>query len=233
MRLVAQVLSVLLIVGCSEVGGGSETAPVTFSVAWYPTPGESPAPLGGVQICQTNTANCETTDPSGAATLYLPTGGAEFSYTVQKNGYASYLIGDTGLNPNGFNEMIVMVTDREMAEQHQRVMSAYPMRGTGTVLLELQLPLPGATFDLIEATGVPFYLDEEGNWSGDLAATTTWGWGGFTEVSPGQFQINVGGIADCFLRGGTGWFGDIESSVRFPVQEGYTTLATIRCLAPP
>jgi len=224
-------LLVFPIVGCNEVVEEPPTVPVSFSVRWYPAPGEDPAPLEGVQICETDATNCVVTDANGAATLQLPVGGPEFSYTVEKEEYAKYLIGD--INPRGFSQTIVMVTDDEMAEQHERVMSVYPMRGTGTVLLEILPPLPGATFDLMGATGMPFYLDEEGNWSRDLTATSSWGWGGFTDVSPGEFQVNLGGIAGCALPGGIGWFGDVKSSVRFPVQEGYTTLAAMRCLPSP
>jgi len=230
--LVARLLWVVLIVGCNEVFEEEPTAPVDFGVRWYPAPGEDPTPLEGVKICETGTTNCAETDPDGAATLDLPADDAEFSYTVEKDDFAKYLIADTGVAAGGFNEVIVMVTDDEMAEQHDRAMSPYPMRGTGTVLLEILPPLPDAAFDLRGATGMPFYLDEDGHWSPDLTATSSWGWGGFTEVGAGPFQINVGGIDGCFLLGGTGWFGDVENSVRFPVQEGFTTLATMRCRSP-
>jgi hypothetical protein len=226
MRLAARLLWILVTIGCNEVEAPA-TAPVDFMVQEYPVPGEDPAPLEGVQICETNATNCTVTDADGTAKLELPVGGTEFSYTVEADGYATYLVGD--INPRGFKQTIVMVTNQEMAEQHARVGSDYPMRGTGTVLLQILPALPGATFDLRDATGMPFYLDEAGDWSRDLKATTNFGWGGFTDVSPGEFQINVGGIAGCVLPTGIGWLGDVQNSVRLPVQEGYTTLAAMRC----
>lgn len=228
MRFIANMGAALLIFGCSEVS--QDTAPVTFGVGWYPTAGGDLAQLGGVEICQTGTMNCATTDENGAATLQLPVGGAEFSYTVEKEEYANYLIGD--INPRGFHQEIVMVEDQEMAQQHARVGSPYPMRGTGTVLLEVLPARPDVMFELMEATGKRFYVDEEGDWNPDLAATSSSGWGGFTEVSPGEFQIKAGGVDEfCSFR--IGWRGDVEGGVRFPVRDGYTTIAAVVCVLAP
>jgi hypothetical protein len=75
------------------------------------------------------------------------------------------------------------------------------------------------------------YNDEEGRRSLDLTETTSFGYGGFVEVPPGEFQINLGGTAQqCDL--GSQWPGDVENSVAFPVRENYITGLTANCLPP-
>ena len=120
------------------------------------------------------------------------------------------------------------LTEQYIAEMHSRVMSPYPMRGTGAVWVIFDPPLAGATVELDAATGVRFYLDEESNWYPDLTATTARGRGGVTEVTPGEVQVNVRGTADnCSIA--FGWPSHGENSVRLPVREGYVTAVNMRC----
>jgi hypothetical protein len=107
------------------------------------------------------------------------------------------------------------------------------MRGTGTVFVVFQpVGLAGATLELDAATGVPFYSDEEWNWNPDLTATTLLGRGGFTEVTPGEVQVNVGGTAGRCVPFFFGWPGRAENSVRLPVREGYVTVVNVGCATP-
>ena len=113
-----------------------------------------------------------------------------------------------------------MIPAQRLADQHARLMSPYPMRGTGSIVLIAFPQLAGATFELVAATGKPYYHEgEEGLWNPDLTATTLpWGGGGFTEVTPGDHQINLGGTAQrCIAHPELGWPSDDENSVRMPV----------------
>ena len=89
-------------------------------------------------------------------------------------------------------------------------------------------PFPGATFDLIDATGKAYYDTEN-----PLADTATnqFGIGGFLEVTPGgPFTVEYGGTADrCAV--GFGWPGG-ESSVTVPVRADHVSVVVLLC-APP
>jgi len=136
---------------------------------------------------------------------------------------------------DGFEPVKLDVTPVQyIAEEHDRVGSPYPMRGTGTVSVVMPIPYAGVTFELDAATGVPFYVDEEWNWDPDLTATTVRGRGGFTEVTPGEVQINIGGsVNNCIVRSDFyGWPSGIDS-LRLPVREGYVTSVNVQCPLPP
>jgi hypothetical protein len=138
------------------------------------------------------------------------------------------LVGDV-IPANGEEYAFEMATVQFMVEQHDRLMSPYPPRGTGTV--QLYGAWAGAIFELLGATGTAYYVRENGDWRGDLTATTYQGGGGFVEVGPSDFQINLGGTAvNCSVA--WGWPGG-ANSIRFPVREGYTTAASVTCPLPP
>jgi len=100
------------------------------------------------------------------------------------------------------------------------------MRSTGTILIATNLA--GVTFELVDATGELFYVEEGVGWNPNLTETTTNGQGGFTEVTPGKYQINFGGTGqECTLR--QAWPGGDENSIRLPVQEGFVTRASMTC----
>ena len=215
-------------VGCSDTAPSS--APVMMTVFAWDAQGEFREPLEGAQLCQTNVINCAVTNASGKAAIELPVA-QEISYTLEKEGYASYLFADV-LSPGGSQFQFGMLPNQLLASQHGRLMSPYPTGDKGTIALELRPPFAGVTFDLVGAAGKAYYVDEERNWSSDLAATTSQGRGGFVEVSPGTFQVELGGTAqDCVPR--LAWPGDVEDSIRIPVREGYRSFATVRCSVPP
>jgi hypothetical protein len=160
------------------------------------------------------------------ATIEVPAD-QEIAYTVTKEGYMSFLVARV-IPVNGYQGVINGRTDRLATDLYDRVMSPYPMRGTGSILVIVSFE--GATFDLVSATGKPFYIDEEGRWSLGFAATTSYGQGGFVEVSPGEHQVEFGGTARSCVPSGA--WPDVENSIRIPVREGYLTIASVRCSRP-
>jgi hypothetical protein len=116
-------------------------------------------------------------------------------------------------------------------------MSDYPMRGVGAVRILLNREeLEGVTFELVDATGTAFYdVEPPADFPKiadlDLEATTSAGSGGFLDLSPGVFQIKLGGTAD-HCRPGTAWPGDEENTVRFPIREGHLTVLWVDCPVP-
>jgi len=235
MRLVAKVLWVLAlwmfaIGGCNEV-----TTPTTAElrvslVSFEPQQPGAQVPVEGARICEIDTDNCVFTDANGHATLWLPIG--ETAYTRDGEGLAPWLqpiiMPEEGLPAESAEEV---PTVQRIAAEHSRVGSPYPMRGTGTVGVILFPKFTGVTAELDAATGVPFYVDEEWNWDPDLSATTVRGRVGFTEVTPGEVQVNLGGSVDNCITGGYGWPSKVNS-VRLPVREGYVTVVNVQCPLP-
>jgi len=205
--------------------GGADTASVVFFIREF-VPGVPAEPLEGVEICETGATNCVTTNATGNATLELPVD-QEVSYTLEKEGYASYLDSDI-ISATPGDVAVGMVTVQRLADMYALVMSPYPMEGTGSIFIDTTEPLAGATFELLDTTGKTFYRDEDLNWSLDLTATTSGSGGGFVEVSPGVFQVGIGGTAgSCELF--RGWPGDVEGNIKVPVREGYLSRAILVC----
>jgi hypothetical protein len=108
------------------------------------------------------------------------------------------------------------------------------MEGTGAVFVQVAHDPAGndgvvdATLELLGTTGKVFYVDEDGNWSLDLTATTSAGHGGFVELSPDEYQVEIGGAAEnCVVA--RGWPSDLENTIRVPVRAGYVTIARVDC----
>jgi len=243
MRLVARVawvfvVVVLAIAGCNDVYTPPETATLELAVQMGAGHGENfRMPLEGVQLCETDTDNCELSDDRGRVTIELPVG-PEISYTLEKEGYPSYLTPDV-IGPGGFAYLRGLPTDDWMAQQYDRVGSPYPMRFTGTIIISTG-GLAGATFDLVGATGTLFYGenftgpdDEVTDFSLDRMETAKDGMAGFTEVTPGdEYHVNFGGTAlGCVPD--LAWPGNNPNSIRLPVREGFVTRASVRCPPPP
>ena len=205
--------------------GGMETASVRFFIQTY-EPGEPREGLGGVEICVTGTSNCEVTTATGNATLEMPVD-EEVSYTMEKEGYASYL--DSAVIPaTGLDIAVGMATVQRLEDMHALVMSPYPPEGTGLAFVDTATAVEGVTFELLDVTGKAFYRDENESWSTELTATTSGGGGGFVEVSPGVVQIEFGGTGEnCTLF--RGWPGDSANRVKIPVEEGYLSRAILTC----
>jgi hypothetical protein len=212
-------------------GSAGSAGTATLSVFVFETGGGF-GPLEGVQLCETDTTNCAMTDDGGNAAVDLPVD-REISYTLHKPGYVPHLRADV-LSVDGSYVPTSMSTDANTSSQYERVMSPYPMQGTGSIVAqafsdELGIrPIAGATFELISAAGKAHYGDDDGNWSLNLSATTTQGSGGFTEVSPGEHEMAISGaVENCqVLRG---WPSDSGNTMRVPVREGHHTISRWFC----
>lgn len=226
--------------GCNDVTVAT-TGALTLFIGNRPAPEQELIALEGVRLCETDTPNCKLSDTRGRATIELPLN-QKYSYTLEKAEYASYHVAD--IVPSsaalGYGYSWHLASNEQMASRHDSVMSFYPMRGTGTILIQVNPQFAGATFELIDATGKAFYADddEDRTWRTDLAATTSTGIGGFTEVSPGEFKIKVGGSAqDCVTDRpegfGLGWPSDEPDTIIVPVRAGYINRASVRCPFPP
>jgi len=231
MRLLATSLWVfgmlVSLVACSEVI--TPSAPLILNV-WSSDEG-SRGPLEGVQLCETDTKNCAVSNENGEVTIKLPFD-REVSYTLQKEGYESYLLADD-IPADGVERQFGMATAQATANEFESLMSPYPQIGTGRILLGFSPPIAGATFDLIAATGTAYYTNDDQTFSLDLPHTTSSGRGGFVEVPPGEFQVELGGTANNCSPYTSGWPGDAENSIRIRVREAHTSFANMRCPLPP
>jgi hypothetical protein len=210
--------------GVGGEGGAGATAGLSLLIVSYPPATQEP--LEGVEICQTDTDNCVSTNANGNAVIQLPYE-KEVSFTLDREGYGSYL--DSYVLPaQGAAEVYAMATVERFADQYALIDSPYPEQGTGTVLVGIPAGTPGVTFTLVESTGKQFYREENLDWNADLTATTTGGGGGFAEVAPGVVQVDIAG-ADCSVL--RGWSGDQANRVKLPVKSNYFSRLTTTCEA--
>lgn len=213
--------------------GGSDTA--TLSV--MTTEAQGLAPLGpaleGVKLCEADTTNCATTDAAGMASITLPAD-QEVSYTLEKDGYAPYLVADVTDNELFQTGPWAMYSDALLVELLAELGIDSPVGGqiilravSGTVIEGIA----GVTFDLVGETATPFYNEQNWTPSFDLTETTTIGQGGFAEQATGEYQVEYGGTAaNCSVQ--IGWPGDAQDRVEVPVRAGYITFGTMLCEEP-
>ena len=245
---------VFSIAGCGDLGGdGDGGAGATGGVGGTPgiggtpgmggTGGSDPAtlfatatdaqnfgelggpPLEGVEVCESDTDNCATTNENGKATIELP-GNREVSYTLSKDGYRSRLHADV-TDKALYDVPAPMYSDAVLAEFVE--INMIPSPWTGGALILLTLPRrAGVTFDLVDATAQAYFLDAAGTPTLELTATSTNGRGGFVEVPAGEYQVEFGGtVTDCVAD--LGWPGDAANRIKLPVKTGYITIATMGC----
>jgi len=216
------VTALLPLVACETTGAVPTEPLMVLARHWDPDVGISGPLLEDVEICQAGTNNCAMTDEGGMATLELPAD-QEISYTLVREGYASYL--EATIVPEGGTITTrYLATEERIAEQYAQIDSPYPMEGTGTIFVEAvgAGATSGATFTLIDGTGTAFYRDEAYDFSTELTSTTSAGGGGFSEVSPGVYQLELGEAAST-CEHGAGWPGDAPNTIRLPVREGYNS----------
>jgi len=230
--------------GCSELTHPPDTVQVRVSVK----ENFEQTSLEDATICQTETEppNCETTNADGVATLELPAN-QKVSYTVEKEGYESLLYpvltGMAGADPNRGSSMY---SDAWLADNFDNLQSDYPMKDRGMILMLITPRFAGVTFELVDATGTAFYKSEVDNWSPDLEATTSGGIGrerccaegGFVDVVPGEYQVEIDGTAQGCILGSLdglveGWPGDAPNRVQVPVREGFSTRTVLSCAEAP
>jgi hypothetical protein len=225
-------IALLVLPGCNEVTAAT-TGPLILSITSVDEPLGERVPLEGALLCETDTSNCARSRADGQARIELPIG-EETSITLEKDGYPSYLV--PVLISERFDNPFEMYSDQHMVVQFDRVMSDYPMRGTGTILIVLVPNSEGATFELVNATGERFYTDEGGLWSLDLTETREGRYrqdsGGFVNVTPGdEYWVRFGGSAqNCTTS--WGWPGDDQNRFRVPVREGYVSNLRVVCPQP-
>jgi hypothetical protein len=231
MRLVSRLLWVFVlwvfpIVGCTQV---TNAVQLTLSVREGLPP--SQVPLGGAELCEAETTNCALSDAGGTVNIELPAN-RRVRWTLEKDGYGSIVTPDVTDGTFGPTSNWHLFTNEWYAENFDRLDAPYPMAGTGAIYVAVVPLLAGATFQLVDATGEKYYVDEEGNLSPDLEATTSRGIGGFVEVQPGLFQVEIGGAAqNCSPS--RAWPGDEPDIIWVPVQAGYLTTTVINCPPPP
>lgn len=218
----------LPIVACTQVTEGeSEPVQLALTVRDLGLGGV----LEGVQVCGADRTKCVTTDGNGEATLELPLD-QEVTWTLEKEGWGSILVADVTDETFVPATGALMPSDQWLSEAYKRMEdSPYPFEGTGSIVVWTDSPpFEGATFGIVEAGGEPrLYYGTEAQWpSLELVATTSRGWGGFIEVGPGDVEFEIGGRAErCVLT--WGWPGDTGNTIRVPVQEGYSTHASVTC----
>ena len=237
-------LGLFSIGACNDVSTRSETEFFEMRVAAEQQFGDGVCgpPLEGVEVCVSYSGDCVLSGPNGEVTLELPVG-EELYYTLHKDGYDSqvipYVLPEGGSNTTG---PWCLASVEVEAEYKEIIGVPYPRSGTGDVVIFMQPPKAGVTFDLKGAAGTTRWYAlspyEYPYVSLDLEATTETGWGGFFEVRPGEFRVELGGEAGRCIPTYGGWPDDAVndegvSSVRFPVLEDHYTILTVRCPVAP
>jgi hypothetical protein len=123
-----------------------------------------------------------------------------------------------------------MYPDQQIADFAEANMIPYPLTGGVTSHHMNPLRTAGVTYDLVDATGLEYYLDDDAERTlrFDLTATTSDGFGGSWEVPPGDHQVEFGGVAtNCAVA--LAWPGDAPNRVKVPVKVGFFTLASMNC----
>jgi hypothetical protein len=230
---IAGLLGVLLVVGCNEVSP-SDTAPLNLSIVGNTESFvlESSVPLEAARICELDTDNCVLTDDTGNATIELPLE-EETAFTIEKEGYDPLLIAEV-IPAGGRSQSWVVWLVEGQARVYECLESPFPRIGTGEIYILVEGPVrTGVTFDLPGATGRTYYEDHDASdfcdrySNNDLTATTASGAGGFVEVPPGTFRVDIGGtVEECGPRL-SGW--PREDGIWVPVREGYATVLAVQC----
>jgi hypothetical protein len=179
-------------------------------------------PLEGVEVCETDTETCATTDALGIAEIEV-TANTEITYTLTKEGFLPYLVPVVPVGP--MSSKWPMLGDQLAQDFADIMMTPYPFTA-GLIALAVSPTMPGATFDVVGETVPGYYNDEDGIPVPTLTATTSFGRGGFAEVSPGEHEIEFGGTASNCRRS-FGWPADAPNRIRLPIQAGYITYGTM------
>lgn len=223
--------------GTAGSGGGAGTggAPMVTLTA---TVTEAPSvdgmifdgpPLEGVELCEADTTNCATTDAAGLAQIMVPAN-QEVTYTMSKDGFVSYVIGDVS-EPPEIGTTWPMVSDALIVTESERLMMTWPSDSDGLLALAAFPLHPGVTWDVIDDTSIVYYMDADGVAQLDLTATTEFGRGGFYEVSAGVHEVEFGGtVTNCTAA--IAWPGNAANQIRVPVRAGYFSYGSMNCEEP-
>ncbi|MBW2381058.1 MAG: hypothetical protein JRG70_16165 [Deltaproteobacteria bacterium] len=209
--------------------GGAAGAKVALSVSVTEAEGLNPVVRGsafeGVELCETDTTNCATTDADGAATIMV-SANQEITYTVSKDGYGPWFIADV-TDETLRTTFWPMFSDAMLADDAEALGIPYPYTG-GVIVLQVTPGMAGVTYDLLDETAKQYYVDEAGINTLGLTETTSDGRGAFLEVSPSEYQVEFGGTAtNC--TPGIAWPGDAANRIKVPVRVGYASWANMLC----
>jgi hypothetical protein len=216
-----------LALGCAEP---VDAVTLSVSVVEYRGGGENDPgiALQDARVCETDADNCVRTDARGRATLSLP-GHSEVSYTVEKEGYDRVLQPDV-TDADFLDDVKVSLWPDELAKDwYEMAGSRYPLTSSGDVHILIRPPTPGATVDLVDASGDRYYAEVWGSPNPELEATTAVGNAGFVGIAPGEFQVELGGTARVCVPL-LSWPANTANRIRFPVRAGYLTIVSVSCI---
>lgn len=199
--------------------------------------------IEGVELCEAGTDNCAMSDVLGSTRIDVPAD-QEVAFTIEKEGYGSWLTASVSDGSRETSTTRRMYTNEQLEAVADQLNTDYPWTGGIVGLVNNPSETEGLTFAAVGSTvgevGEVFYYDSEAEeYSSDLEAGTAveanWylplGAGGFTEVTPGEQQFELGGTAgDC--EPSWAWAGDAQNTIRLPVREGYRTYGSMRCDQP-
>ena len=211
--------------GSGGMGGTVELFLITYEGDGW----EAGPPLEGVEVCQTDTTNCTTSDVNGQVLLSLPAN-QEISYTLTKDGHMGWMAGDVTDERFGAEggPRLPMFTNEQIEAFAEANAIPYPLTGGVTSHHMNPVRIAGVTYDLVDTTGLEYYVDDDVTHRFDLTATTSEGFGGSWEVPPGDHQVEFGGAAtNCSVA--IAWPGNAPNRVKVPVKVGFFTLASMNC----
>ena len=215
-------LLVLPSAGCGD--SEAPTAPVTVRVTEFVDLSDLQRPMPGAEVCEADTDNCTMTDEEGIATINLPAD-AEVSYTITKEGFASYLLSD--VNNGNLEHWTWMFPEEEVTRLAGLIGTTFPGTGDGLIIIRAFTD-PGVMFDLVGESNEPFYFLDGGTPSREIDATTEDKRGGFTDVAPGEYEFDViGAPGPCqpFVV----WPGDQDDRFKVPVKAGHISWVSVTC----
>jgi hypothetical protein len=215
--------------GCTEDGPGTVTLNLTVNDF---TPGETAAPVPNAEVCVLDTEDCTTTDADGLAVVMLPAN-AETALAITAAGHDRTLLAQT-TDANFASDQTTTLLSETIATALAALLDIdYPLVGTGVIGVTTLFSaeggggIPGTTLELTDGTGTGYYITEDGIPTYELTATSSFGGGGFVEVTPGVVEIDIGGSGGCGVA--QAWPGSTATSIRLPVEAGSVTFSFVFC----
>ncbi|MDH3655145.1 MAG: hypothetical protein OEN21_12810 [Myxococcales bacterium] len=212
--------------------GGSGMVQLSVTVTEAPSLDDelfNGAPFEGVDLCDADTTNCATADAQGLAQITLPAN-QEVTYTVSKDGYVPYVVGDVS-DPPALASTWPMISDALMAAEGERVGFAWPPDSEGLVALAVVPNRAGVTWEIDDGAATVYYMDEDAVAQLGLTATTNAGRGGFYDVSVGVREVDYSGtITTC--TPGIAWPGSAANQIRVPARATHISYGSMNCDEP-
>lgn len=219
----------ITLTGCTDDDPGTVTLNLTVNAF---EPGEIAAPVPNAEVCVSDTEDCTTTDADGLAVVTLPAD-AETGLAITAAGFNRTLLAQTTDANFASDQTATMLSDTVATLLAGVLNIDYPLMGTGVIGLTTLFSaeggggIPGTTLELTDGTGTGYYITSDGFPTYDLTATSSFGGGGFVEVTPGVVEIDIGGSGGCGVA--QAWPGSTATSVRLPVEDGSVTFSFVFC----